>query len=789
MFDNLFSSSPSVWAGLIGFMIALPIIIHLINLLRHKTVEWAAMEFLLKSHKKNKNWVWLKQLLLLLSRIAALLLALFMLGQVGCENDRLARLLGGATTHHYVLLDDSFSMSDRGNAGSAFDRARATLSLIASRARNRQNQRFTILRYSTARTLNGSEVNPNSNQDDDGTNELVAQVADLNGELVDTMFDQRIEDIKGRLAVSQLSSTLEPSLKIVTQLIEERKEENAIVYVLSDFRNKDWGNASQLNDLLDEVDSLGAGVELINCAQNRSPNLAITSLEPVGNVRVADTPLMMNVTVTNYSDSAAEKVQVKLTSFAFPAPSANVAPADVQPVVEEVPTVFISSIGPGESESRTFPVYFAVPGQHVIQGELADDSVLADNVRWNVTEFKDQVKVLLVDGPNRDASRYLALAISPGGMTGILPEIKSKDFLRDTSPEVLAAYDVIMCLDIDSFDESAVTNLERFAEDGGGVAFFVGPETNFKNYNELLYRNGQGCLPVSLGRVVDVPELLEDRVPDFTPADHPIFAPVLGVQNSLLDLVQIRKVIQPAIDWQPGEQAMVNASVRGSENWPLVVEQAFGKGRVMTFLTSAAPDWNNWSRNATFPPILLLMQDYLASGRYEQETRLVGSKVELAVPSDEYTPDLTVLAPVGGKQERFLNRLKMIVGQGGSSRLRAELGRFVAAQGTGETDLPGIYDLWFRKTDSTKIVNRLVFNVDSAESDLTLVNQQSLLSQLNKSKPSIVNWDQFNPEPKQKPTSSLAKLLLLLLVIILVAEQLLAYSTSFHAKQSAVGRQ
>ncbi len=148
MFENLFSPAPAVWAGLVGSLIALPLLIHLINLVRHQKIEWAAMEFLLKSHRKNRNWIRLKQLLLLLSRIGALLLALFMLAHVGCQEDRIARLLGGETTHHYVLLDDSFSMSDQGSDGTAFDRARETLSLIAARARNRQNQKFTLLRYS-----------------------------------------------------------------------------------------------------------------------------------------------------------------------------------------------------------------------------------------------------------------------------------------------------------------------------------------------------------------------------------------------------------------------------------------------------------------------------------------------------------------------------------------------------------------------------------------------------------------------------------------------------------------
>ena len=82
MFQNIFTSSPLVWSGLIAFAILLPILIHLINMMRHRRVKWAAMEFLLQSYKKQRNWIWLKQLLLLLSRIAALLLLLMMFGNI-----------------------------------------------------------------------------------------------------------------------------------------------------------------------------------------------------------------------------------------------------------------------------------------------------------------------------------------------------------------------------------------------------------------------------------------------------------------------------------------------------------------------------------------------------------------------------------------------------------------------------------------------------------------------------------------------------------------------------------
>ena len=96
-----------------GFLLALvPLLIHLINMMRHRRVQWAAMEFLLASYKKHRKWIWLKQLLLLLARMAVVALVVAMLAQLKTRDQWLA-IFGGRVTHHYVVLDDSYSMSDR----------------------------------------------------------------------------------------------------------------------------------------------------------------------------------------------------------------------------------------------------------------------------------------------------------------------------------------------------------------------------------------------------------------------------------------------------------------------------------------------------------------------------------------------------------------------------------------------------------------------------------------------------------------------------------------------------
>jgi uncharacterized membrane protein len=783
MLENLFTSSPSVWSALLAGTIALPLLIHLINLLRHKRVKWAAMEFLLKSDKKHRNWVWLKQLLLLLSRIALLVLALLMLAQVGCHENRIARLLGGATTHHYVLLDDSFSMSARNSQDTAFDRARSTLSLIKSRAKNRQNQLITVFRASAFRNESDGGAAGGSNQQAESP-DPVGLVADLNGVLVDNRIDERMESAKTRMTVSNLAIGLENALDSVAALIKERQNENAIVYVLSDFRQRDWQNPQAIESLLREIEESGAAIELIRCETRAGDNLAITALQPAGNVRVAGTPMMMMVTVKNYGSQTAEKIQVKLNSIAIPI-TANKS-RETALKVEELPTVFIPEIPAGESAARQFPVFFATVGQHVVFADLPFDSVAIDNRRWCQVECKPAAKVLIIDN-TRQHSGFLSLALNPNRLTGIQAETQSKDFLRDNSVSRLDDYDAIFLLDVDVLDETALKNLESYVARGGGLGIFLGPNTNRNFYNQSLYKEGEGLSPMPLGTVVEVPEQLDDTPPDIAPDFHPIFAPVLGVKNSVLSLVQIKQLIIPSAEWETAAQSKskVLATVRGVAGWPLVVEKQFGDGRVVLFTTTAGPIWNNWSRNATFPPILLLLQDYLAKGRYRDEVHLVGTPIRIEVPEENYLPR-------AGLRQTLSNQLSGLADQAVSTEwplrtsatdpnlLVGTIGRFVPSTMSGETDEPGIYDLTLNSAESEQEIRRLAFNVDSSESELVLVKPQQLLAKLSQIQPSLVDWNQFNPEPKQKPDSSLGRLLLILLIGLLVTEQVLAYSSSYH---------
>ena len=73
-------------------LVAVPVLIHLINLRRQQRIRWAAMQFLLESQRQNRRWILLKQLLLLATRMAAIAVLVLMLAHLVLRNEWLSLL-------------------------------------------------------------------------------------------------------------------------------------------------------------------------------------------------------------------------------------------------------------------------------------------------------------------------------------------------------------------------------------------------------------------------------------------------------------------------------------------------------------------------------------------------------------------------------------------------------------------------------------------------------------------------------------------------------------------------
>ncbi|MDR3406292.1 MAG: BatA domain-containing protein [Chthoniobacter sp.] len=123
--------------------VLLPIIIHLLNRLRYKTVHWAAMIFLLKANRAATRRAKIRQYILLALRCLVLLFLIWAMARP-LIGGWLGSAAGGAPEAIVLLLDRSASMEGRGGEGQESKRAHA-LALLSQAAKQSVGSHFVLI--------------------------------------------------------------------------------------------------------------------------------------------------------------------------------------------------------------------------------------------------------------------------------------------------------------------------------------------------------------------------------------------------------------------------------------------------------------------------------------------------------------------------------------------------------------------------------------------------------------------------------------------------------------------
>ncbi|HYO23966.1 MAG TPA: VWA domain-containing protein, partial [Lacipirellulaceae bacterium] len=275
-------------------LLAAPLIIHLINLRRRQRVQWAAMQFLLDSQKRNKKWIVLKQLLLLLLRTAAIGLAVMMLAGPVVRSGW-ASLFGAGVTHHVVLLDDSYSMADTWDETTALDEAKRVVLRVLDQARGRSDQQLvTLVRFSEAKTLAAGGASAFDRQP------------------LDAQTLSNLERVLGEMEPSESSAGPVDALAAATRIPQPAVGETRVAYLVTDFRRAQWSEQAQLRQLVARLRERVSQLLLVQAVYDERPNLAITQLAPEAGIRAAGVETWIEVAVANYGDSPASNVTVSL---------------------------------------------------------------------------------------------------------------------------------------------------------------------------------------------------------------------------------------------------------------------------------------------------------------------------------------------------------------------------------------------------------------------------------------------------------------------------------------------
>jgi hypothetical protein len=502
-------------------LVSLPIIIHLINRMRFKRVRWAAMEFLLKSQKRNRRRLIIEQLLLLALRCFLILLATMLV----------ARYLGASfslnepqNTFHVVVFDDTPSMTDHWREETEQkDSFKLGKGLIVKEiARNamqaRTHQDLALIFLSDPTT-----VHFNKRLNDQSIGEL----------------EKIVEDSE----CTAIRTPLQDGIQAAKELLDKHGKDKCYLHVVSDLRQKDWGDpdGASLATKLQEVARANTKIFLIDTGHpyrndlQKTPvyhdNLAIIDLRPETRVAAKDMPVQFTVTVANYG-VVERKVRVACKVNGGERLEGSVS----------------MTVRPGQPASDSFQVAFDQLGPNQITANIDNEEVglQLDNIRYAVVDVRKQVPVLIVDGD-------LVNSLKPGGdayhVQTLLGAARGYQVSRGGPTELdqanLEQYACIYLLNVDRLSERGIKNLENYVQGGGSVAFFLGHKVDPNFYNKFLYRDGQGIFPAPLA---DKP---------FPANTDPELEPNL-FDNQLKIFVRLPEQPIFAEVWQPNLRAVFN---------------------------------------------------------------------------------------------------------------------------------------------------------------------------------------------------------------------------------------
>ena len=516
----------------------IPLVIHLWNRRRVVTIDFSSLIFITAAHRENARRFQLRQLLILLLRMAIIALIALALARPFLTLG-LPVASVRAKTDVIIVLDNSYSMAYQDINGIRLDKAKTLATDIIDTLRHGDRAALILM-----------------------------------SDIPKPVFRQLTPDIESVTAAindtetSYRTTNVQPSLELAHEILTESEQLNKEIYLISDFAQNGWANWNRLPN------RSGARIALIPVAEGEAHNTSIKEIRPSNQLIGVDLPFQLNVTTVNHS---------------------------VAPLNQNILTLFIGgekqktmsfSVAANESLNTTLTYNFSTPGTHIGYLTLTDDRLNIDNQRYFALDALGEVRVLCVG----EQTEYLTLALNPHTDSRQPSAVSSqqRDFLTDRQQLSLRSkhntmilptqctpdefvtfpledYDVIVLADVLTMSRQMSAQLREFTRHGKSIIVFVSDRSNATSYNEP---DNVWWFPAQLGSLLTWTPPQRVQVYEET---HPIF----DIFPSDGFSMQYAPQFYNGIALQPSSES--NVIARFGDDTPFLVERSQGTSTVLLY--------------------------------------------------------------------------------------------------------------------------------------------------------------------------------------------------------------
>lgn len=573
--------NPLVLIGLAAA--AIPVLLHLLNLRKLKTIEFSSLTFLKELQKTKIRKLKLKQILLLILRTLIVVFIVLAFARPTIESS-LPGLGSHAKSSVVILVDNSFSMDIADERGVRLKQAReAALSILNSL---REGDEVALIQL--------------ANLDDRRFAEFTRNFSLVREEL-------------NKIPVSYTTARLEPGLRLASSVLSMSRNINKEVFVITDAQRNiigaDEKDSTRIFD--NSVAVYAVPIGLGSKAGER--NLSIDSLNIQTQIFEVDKPVEVEARIRN---SGSEDVKGVIVSLMF----------DRERVAQRT-----LDIPAGETRLVSIAGTPKVAGAVRAAVEVEGDALDADNRRYFGFIIPDKPKIALVGAPAdvrfvQLALRPDALANAPAEVTTLAPEQFTATNLND--------YSVLFLVNVPRFSQSDVARVSNYLRDGGSVFLFAGEKSDLASYNQTI-------LPALGFGQATLKEYSVQRPVEFTFVDkiHPLFTGVFKGTTDGRTTVESPKVYRAAVI--TGGQEIIRLP-----DGALLSESRMGNGRVLYSGVPPTTQWSSFPLTGLFASITNRAVSYLSAAEYMGSEVVVGSPVNVVL-SGKYAGggNFTILDP------------------------------------------------------------------------------------------------------------------------------------------------
>jgi hypothetical protein len=536
---------------------SIPLLIHLFNRRKVKTVNFSTIQFLKKLEKKQIRNLKIRQLLLLILRMLIIIFIVLAFARPTRQVSSKGLLANRSPIDAFIILDNSLSLNEVQMSGSLVQKLKAGF-----------NELETVFHA-------GDRIS------------IVQSTIPQKELIIDENFQSNIwERVGQKIQPNYLKSDLIAAIRKGVEKLSRSPFFNREIYILSDFQ-KSALNPIEVRVSIKNIDTDNIRVISIPFKHTNLDNISVEKVEVVNRLIEKNQPLHLNVYLKNHHPGKFLTTMVSVLLNGTRVAQQNI------------------NIEPDKLIETSFQV--TLIEENFVKGliEIETDAISEDNKRYFNFYVPNKISVLHFI-KSEEKPTYIPLILQPAISRGIF-NYKTDNILKWTNYN-FADFDMLIIEGLDQIPLNLIQRLKTFTSQGGGVFIIPGDQIIPSSYQKAFKELALGSIMDLRGTPGDHNQFLSLRKFRWS---HSIFEGLFDEQKREINPIEVY------VSYRIKPAAQSETLISLSDNSPFLLMSQLDRGIAITISSALQPGWTSLPIKGFVVPLLYRIIYYSGTRKIE----------------------------------------------------------------------------------------------------------------------------------------------------------------------------